>query len=145
MLKYYAYLSWFLSTGLVLLNLWFHWQSMLKLSIIHVSLLACDFGCCLKQRSRVFAGMLVSLVIVYDKGNRITCVSWSGSVIIVSFEILCCTQPIFFNLKTIVITGIELISHKIALLAFYPSIGWTLQSVSFLVLAWTVNEIIVEV
>lgn len=47
------------NAGLVHLSLWYPWPSMLKLSIIHGFLWACDLGCCLKQKSQVSVGRLI--------------------------------------------------------------------------------------
>jgi hypothetical protein len=46
-----------LSAGLVHQNLSYPWPSMLKQSITHGFLWACDLECCLKQKSQVSDGM----------------------------------------------------------------------------------------
>jgi len=46
----------FLLIGQAHLNLSFLWPSMLKQCIIHEFLLACDLGCCLRQKNQVFVG-----------------------------------------------------------------------------------------
>lgn len=53
-------------SGLAHLNLSYHWPSMLKQSIIHVFLLACAFGCCLKLKNQVSVGMLRASFFSFD-------------------------------------------------------------------------------